>query len=146
MNDMTQHVDDIVNAQIPKCTELQAIGQKIASSSSHIVVAFIHLAESTQLKQYRLPEQWPGYVFEFVNEVDGLARSADSTVAIRIGDEIMVTFTNTRASEKFVDSLTADKMLQTYRRKGGVYYGSAYHFRIFEHLAMTQRAALPRLI
>jgi class 3 adenylate cyclase len=102
MNDMTQHIDDIVNAQIQKCTQLRAIGQKIASSSTHIIVAFIRLAESAQLKQYRLPEEWPGYVFEFVKEVDGLARSADEPVVTRIGDELMLTFTNTRASEKFV--------------------------------------------
>jgi class 3 adenylate cyclase len=64
-----------------------------------------------------------------VRGVDQLARDADGTVVKRIGDELMVTFKDVQASERFVDSLITVTALQIYRYKIAVDYGNAYHFR-----------------
>jgi len=86
------------------------------------------------MKQDRAPEEWLGYVFEFIRRVDQLARGADGTVVKRIGDELMVTFKEVQASERFVDSLITDTALQMYRYKIAVDFGSAFHFRFVDHL------------
>jgi hypothetical protein len=38
------------------------MGHKIASSATPIVVTFVDLAESTQMKQDRAPEDWLRYL------------------------------------------------------------------------------------
>jgi hypothetical protein len=86
------------------------------------------------MKQGREPEEWLGFVFEFIQRVDQLARVADGTVVKRTGDGLMVTFKDVQASERFVGSLITETVLQTYRYKITLDYGSAYHFRFLEHL------------
>ena len=135
MDETKKHIDDLVTTRNQKQAELLVIGRQIASSATPIVVAFADLAESTQIKQDREPEEWLGYIFEFIKRVDQRARDADGTVVKRIGDELMVTFKDVQASERFVDSLITDTVLQTYRYKIAIDYGSAYHFRFGEHLA-----------
>jgi class 3 adenylate cyclase len=76
-------------------------------------VAFVDLAESTQMKQDREPPEWLGSIFEFIKRVDQRARDADGTVVKRIGDELMITFKDVQASERFVGSLITDTALQT---------------------------------
>ena len=155
MDETKKHIDDLVTTRNQKQAELLVIGRQIASSATPIVVAFADLAESTQIKQDREPEEWLGYIFEFIKRVDQRARDADGTVVKRIGDELMVTFKDVQASERFVDSLITDTVLQTYRYKIAIDYGSAYHFRFDEHLAddpygrsstvvRTSRSTLPR--
>jgi class 3 adenylate cyclase len=133
MDEAKKHIDELVATQNRKRAELVAIGKEIALSATPIVVAFVDLAESTQMKQDREPEEWLGYVFEFIQRVDQRARDADGTVVKRIGDELMVTFRDVQASERCVDSLIADTVLQMYRYKIAVDFGSAYHFRFIEH-------------
>ena len=134
MDEAKKHIDKLVATQNRKRAELAAIGKKIAQSATPIVVTFVDLAESTQMKQDREPEEWLGYVFEFLQLVDQRAKDADGTVVKRIGDELMVTFRDVQASERCVDSLIADTVLQMYRYKIAVDCGSAYHFRFIEHL------------
>src|SRR5712691_4508633 len=117
MGTRPKHIDELVATRNQKQAELLTIGHKIASSATPIVVAFVDLAESTQMKQDHTPEEWLGYVFEFIQRVDQLARGADGTVVKRIGDELMVTFNDVQASERFVDSLISDTALQIYRYK-----------------------------
>jgi hypothetical protein len=56
-------------------------------------------------------------------------------VVKRIGDELMITFRDVRASENFVGSLITDTILLTYRYKTAIDFGPAYHFRFLERLA-----------
>jgi class 3 adenylate cyclase len=132
MDETKKHIDELVTTRNQKQAELLAIGRKIASSSTPIVVAFVDLAESTQMKQDHEAEEWLGFVFEFIQSVDQLARVAGGTVVKRIGDELMVTFNDVQASEHFVDSLITT--LQIYRYKIAVDYGNAYHFLFLDHL------------
>ena len=131
---MKKHIDELVATRTQKQAELLANGREIASSAKPIVVAFVDLADSTQIKQDRQAEEWLGYVFEFIQNVDQRARDADGTVVKRIGDELMITFKDVQASERFVDSLITDPTLQMFRYKIAVDFGSAYHFRFIEHL------------
>jgi class 3 adenylate cyclase len=146
-NKSITHLDELVATQTQKQAELLAVGRQIASSATPIVVAFVDLAGSTQMKQDRGPEEWLGHVFEFIQRVDQRARAANGTVVKRIGDELMVTFKHVQASECFIDSLITDTVLHTYRYKIAIDYGSAYHFRFLEHLpndpygAMVDRCA-----
>jgi hypothetical protein len=59
------------------------------------------------MKQEFEPEEWLGFVFEFIRCVDEMARVADGTVVKRIGDELMLTFNDVQASARFVDSLVS---------------------------------------
>jgi class 3 adenylate cyclase len=127
--EMPKHIDELVTTRIQKQAELVAISQKIASSATPIVVGFADLAASTQMKQDREPEEWLEYVFEFIRCIDRQARNAGGTVVKRIGDELMVTFNDVQASERFIDSLITDTAIQTYRYKIAVDFGRAYHFR-----------------
>jgi class 3 adenylate cyclase len=120
MDEPKKHIDELVATQTQKQTELLEIGRKIASSATPIIVAFVDLAESTQMKQDRAPEKWLGSVFEFIQHVEQRAKDADGMVVKRIGDELMVTFKEIPASEYFFDSLNTDPVLQTYRYKTGV--------------------------
>lgn len=90
MGETKKHIDDLVTTRNQKQAELLVIGREIASSSTPIVISFVDLAESTQMKQDREPEEWLGYVFEFIQHVDQRARDADGSVVKRIGDELMV--------------------------------------------------------
>ena len=135
MDETKKHIDELVKTRNERRAELLKIGLEIASSATPIVVTFVDLTESTQMKQDRASEEWLGDVFEFIQRVDQLARGADGTVVKRIGDEVMVTFNDVQASERFLDSLITDTVLQTYRYKTAIDFGSAYHFRFVEHLA-----------
>jgi len=127
----TKNIDGLIASQTKEKAELLAIGTEIESSATSIVVAFVDLAESTQMKQ---PAVWLGFVFQFIQQVDQLATVAEGTVVKRIGDELMVTFNDVQASERFVDSLIAEPVLQTYRYKIALDYGSAYPLRFKENL------------
>jgi class 3 adenylate cyclase len=132
--DETKNIDGLIATQTKKKAELLAIGRKIESSATPIVVAFVDLAESTQMKQNREPAEWLGFVFQFIQKVDQRATDSDGTVVKRIGDELMITFKDVQASERFVASLITEPVLQTYRYKIAIDYGNAYHFRFKENL------------
>ncbi len=104
MDEKKKHIDHLVETHTRKKAELRETGRNIASSETPIVVAFVDLAESTQMKQDREPEEWLGFVFDFIQRVDQLAKLADGTVVKRIGDELMITFKDVRASEQFVSA------------------------------------------
>jgi class 3 adenylate cyclase len=129
-----RNIDELIAARSLKKAELREIGIRIASASTPVVVAFVDLAESTRMKQEFEPEEWLGFVFEFIRCVDELARVADGTVVKRIGDELMLTFNDVQASARFVDSLVSAATLQIYRYKLAVDYGNAFHFRFGENL------------
>jgi class 3 adenylate cyclase len=105
--DETKNIDELIAARSLKNAELREIGIRIASASTPVVVAFVDLAESTRMKQEFEPEEWLGFVFEFIRCVDEMARVADGTVVKRIGDELMLTFNDVQASARFVDSLVS---------------------------------------
>ena len=135
MDESEKHIDELVATRKRKQDELLQIGQQIASLATPKVVAFIDLAESTQLKQDRKPEEWLGYIFEYIECIDQLARDANGTVIKRIGDEVMATFNDVQASECFVKSLISDTVLQKYRYKIALDYGKVYHFQFKKGLA-----------
>jgi class 3 adenylate cyclase len=135
MDEIKKYIDELVTTRKRKQVELIQIGQEIASLATPIVVAFVDLADSTQMKQNCEPEEWLGYIFDFIQRVDHRAIEADGTVIKRIGDELMVTFKEVLAAERFVNSLISDMVLQTFRYKIALDCGSAYHFRFKDHLA-----------
>jgi class 3 adenylate cyclase len=135
MDEIKKHIDELVTTRIRKQAELIQIGQKIASLATPIVVAFVDLTDSTQMKQNCEPEEWLGFIFDFIQRVDHRAIETDGTLIKRIGDELMITFKEVLAAERFVDSLISDMVLQTFRYKIALDYGSAYHLRFKDHLA-----------
>jgi class 3 adenylate cyclase len=135
MDEIEKHIDELVTTRIRKQAELIQIGQKIASLATPIVVAFVDLTDSTQMKQNCEPEEWLGFIFDFIQRVDHRAIESDGTLIKRIGDELMITFKEVLAAERFVNSLISDMVLQTFRYKIAIDYGSAYHLRFKDHLA-----------
>jgi class 3 adenylate cyclase len=123
--DETKSIDEPVVARTLKNAEFQAIGSKIAAESTPVVVAFVDLAESTQMKQELKPEEWLGFVFEFIKRVGQLAIVVGGTVVKRIGDELMLRFDDVQASENFVSSLITDSDLKIYGYKVALDYGKA---------------------
>ena len=56
MDGTKKNIDELVATRNRKQAELLAIGQEIVSSVMPIVVIFVDLAESTEMKQDREPE------------------------------------------------------------------------------------------
>lgn len=129
-----KHVDDLVREHQQKQHELQILGDKLKKSARPVVVCFIDLAGSTALKTKVAPAEWLGYVYQFLAAVDGHARSSGGTVVKRIGDELMVVFPDTNASEQFLSQLEADKNITTASFKAAVDCGEAYYLRFAKGL------------
>jgi class 3 adenylate cyclase len=132
---MSKSIDDLVAAHRVKQLELLRLGQEIAESATPIVVAFVDLSESTQLKQDNEPDAWLGYVYGFLKLIDDKCQAANGTTVKRIGDELMVTFSDTSKSETFLQLLIADADSVQYAFKIALDAGDAYHFRFSANLA-----------
>lgn len=128
-------IDDLVTARRRKKSELAELGAEITASARPIAVCFVDLADSTALKHDRDPEEWLGYVFDFVQMVDHVAVAAGGTVVKRIGDELMITFGGVADAESFIDSAATNELLGQFKFKIAVDFGDAYHFRFIENLA-----------
>jgi class 3 adenylate cyclase len=121
-------IDELVQSQVLAKAQLEARGDEIAASARPIVVAFIDLVESTRLKWDQPPAEWLGHIYVFILRVSNLAVMSGGTVVKRIGDAVMVTFTDATTPERFFDSLVADEMLRTHNYRIAVDYGDAFHF------------------
>jgi hypothetical protein len=92
-------------------------------------VVFVDLSDSTQLKSEVPPDEWLGYVFEFIQTIARHAEAEGGSVVKRIGDEVMVTFADPTRCEAFVDRLITDELMQRYRFKVAADAGEAFHFQ-----------------
>jgi len=135
MKSEKDHIDDLVTLLKTKKGELEALGLKIKESAKQHVVLFIDLSDSTQIKQEMEPEEWLGYIYEFVQLIDSQVKKTKGEVVKRIGDELMIMFSSTQDSEIFIDSLISDKSLMTYRFKAAIDFGESFFFKFEEHLS-----------
>ena len=134
MFDSKKHIDDLIRDQGRKKAELDAIDEKIASSAKPTVVAFVDLADSTQLKWQCDPKEWLRYVYDFIQFIGDRSTSVGGTLVKRIGDELMLTFLDVESSERFFVSLASEPALEAVRYKIGVDFGDAFHFRFLPSL------------
>jgi class 3 adenylate cyclase len=128
-----KNVDDLIRLRREKQLELQKIGKEIKESGEHIIVAFVDLANSTELKARLQPDEWLGYVYAFLQAAHGHACSSGGTVVKRIGDELMLSFREGTNAEKFLNSLESEPMLPPESYKAVLDCGEAYHFKFTEH-------------
>jgi class 3 adenylate cyclase len=128
-------VDELIRARKQKRAELQGLGDRIRASGREIVIAFVDLADSTLLKTKFDPDEWLGYVHQFLATVDEHTRASGGTVVKRIGDELMGTFPTATSAESFLDRMEADSTLPPTSYKIAVDSGEAYHLNFGEHLA-----------
>lgn len=132
--DTPKNIDELVRRRREKRAELAEIGREIKSSARDVVVLFIDLSDSTTMKESESPENWLGYVFEFIESIDEIATKSSGTVVKRIGDELMLTFQNSEDSENFLNNLDSSGLANHYRYKIAVDFGEAYHFKFVQHL------------
>lgn len=132
----TKEIDSLVRLLRDKRSELLALGEEIESSAAQTAVLFIDLSNSTDLKNEVAPQEWLGYVYEFLQSVTEHAELAGGTVVKRIGDELMVTVGTVAQSEVFIDALISEPKLQRYQYKVAADYGAAYHFKFAKHLEL----------
>lgn len=132
---MNKSIDDLVVTHREKQFELLALGRQIAQSATAVVVAFVDLSESTQLKQDREPDAWLGYVYGFIQLIDEKCRTAMGITVKRIGDELMLTFPDAAKAESFLQSLIVDVNSFQYTFKIALDAGDAYHFKFSDNLA-----------
>ncbi|MDO8291865.1 MAG: adenylate/guanylate cyclase domain-containing protein [Gallionella sp.] len=132
---MTKSIDNLVSTHLEKQLELVTLGRKIAQSATPVVVAFVDLSESTQMKQDHQPDIWLGYVFGFIQFIDQKCRAANGTTVKRIGDELMLTFSDVPSCEAFLQALIDDADSHQYTFKIALDTGDAYHFKFSENLA-----------
>jgi class 3 adenylate cyclase len=130
----TKNIDDLVTLLRSKRAELTALGNEIESSASETVVAFVDLSSSTELKNEVEPQEWLGYVYEFLQSIAQSTKESGGVVVKRIGDELMLTFKTTAMCETFLDMIMQKELLNRYTFKIGVDFGSAFHFKFAEHL------------
>ncbi len=124
-----KHIDEIVENLQKKAKEMKDLGREIRESATSLVVAFIDLADSTLIKEEVDPEEWLGYIYSFIRSVDQVAREVGGTVVKRIGDELMLTFTNVENSEQFLSNIISDASLAEFRYKVALDYGDIFLFR-----------------
>jgi class 3 adenylate cyclase len=129
-----RHVDDLLRSVQDKRRELKDMGSRLAKSAHFLVVCFVDLAESTALKSKLPADEWLGYIYEFLTAIDRHARSSKGTVVKRIGDEVMIAFTDSAASEQFLAVLEQDSALPTSSFKASFDCGEAFYLRFSEGL------------
>ena len=135
MSEDIRHIDEIIETLQKKEKELRELGQEIRSSATPLVIVFIDLAESTLIKQAVEPEEWLGYVYSFIRSVDQLTQQTGGTVVKRIGDELMLTFSNVENSEKFLEAVISDTSLSKFRYKVALDYGEVFLFKFRPELS-----------
>lgn len=132
---MTKSIDNLVSTHLEKQLELATLGKEISQSATPVVVAFVDLSESTQIKQDHQADIWLGYVFGFIQFIDQKCRTSNGTTVKRIGDELMLTFSDVASCETFLQSLIDDADSHQYTFKIALDAGNAYHFKFSENLA-----------
>jgi class 3 adenylate cyclase len=133
---VSKSIDQLISSYISKKHELAELGAQIRSSEHNVVITFVDLAGSTALKGQVEPDEWLGYVYRFIAGISRYAKDSEGTIIKRIGDELMLTFESVAASERFIDSVGADRLLgDQYRFKIAADTGPAYHFQFEEPLA-----------
>jgi len=129
------NLDDLVALRHQKRAELRKLGQDIAASARECIVLFVDLSDSTRIKSELPAEEWLGYVYGFVQTVAEHALSEGGVVVKRIGDEVMLTFADAAAGERFIDRLIADEDMQSYRFKVAADGGEAFYFQFAKGLS-----------
>ena len=129
---MSRSIDAKIRERALRKSELEDLGQEISSSTRDVVVCFVDLSDSTDMKHDGNPDEWLGYVYEFLRRLTDHVASANGTVVKRIGDELMATFDGVAAAEKFVSALQADQRLKDFKFKAALDYGPAYHLQFIE--------------
>jgi class 3 adenylate cyclase len=127
-------VDHLIQALQKKRQEFQALGSTLRESARPVVVCFVDLTDSTAIKTSFAPDEWLGYIYEFLSAVASQAQGSGGTIIKRIGDEVMVSFPDTKSSEQFLDGLQADSSLRPGSFKASLDYGEAYYLRFSEGL------------
>lgn len=131
---MSDSIDALIQERGRKSRELANIGDKIKENSHDIVVIFVDLCDSTEIKGKFEDETWLGYIYEFLQLVTKLANDNNGTVVKRIGDELMITFETVEKSENFLDKLNQNEELNNYKYKIGCDYGSTYYLKFESNL------------
>jgi class 3 adenylate cyclase len=129
-----RNVDDQIRTLQEKRRELQALGEKLRESAHPVAVCFVDLADSTAIKIKLPPDEWLGYIYEFLAAVGKHADSSGGTVVKRIGDELMLSFPDTNSSEQFLACLEADLDMQPGSFKVSLDFGEAYFLRFAKGL------------
>jgi len=130
----TKNIDELVALLRSKRAELAALGKEIQASASETVVAFVDLSNSTAIKNEVAPQEWIGYLQEFLELIVRLMKVSEGVVVKRIGDELMLTFKTAAMCENFLDMIIQEPLLSTYEFKVAVDFGAAFHFKFSKHL------------
>lgn len=126
-------IDTLVTSYLEKEADLQTHGKIIEESAHPIVVGFIDLSDSTQIKSKISAQKWLGYIYKFIDILTKHVASAGGTLVKRIGDELMLTFEGVEQAEIFLEEIESDSDLKhKYRYKIALDYGTAYFFRFSE--------------
>jgi class 3 adenylate cyclase len=126
-------IDALVINYLEKEADLQTHGKTIEESAHPIVVGFIDLSDSTQIKSEISAQKWLGYIYKFIDTLTKRIDSAGGKLVKRIGDELMLTFDGVEQAETFLEEIESNTDLKRkYRYKIALDYGTAYFFRFSE--------------
>lgn len=131
-----REIDPLVKLLRDKHSELLLLGERIEASATHTVVLFVDLSNSTDLKNEVGPQEWLGYIYEFLQSVSSQAKLAGGTIIKRIGDELMLSFNDVKQSEVFIEAMISEPSLQRYQYKVAADCGAVYHFKFAKHLEL----------
>lgn len=127
-------VDGLVNRRTQLQKGLQEIKAAIQDSKKEIAICFIDLADSTSIKETMTDDEWLQYIYEFLTEVDILARQSNGEVIKRIGDEVMISFDKFQNSEIFTGKISKSSNLDKYKFKIGLDFGEVFYLKFESHL------------
>jgi class 3 adenylate cyclase len=128
-------IDNLIIQYIEKEAEVKALGEDIRKSARDIVILFIDLSESTQIKQRVDPQEWLGYLYKFIIDMSNHAKTSNGTIIKRIGDELMLSFKSANDCEQFIGAILTDTdLLKRFRFKVGIDYGTVFYLQ-FENKA-----------
>lgn len=121
-------INTIVNKKIENDNLVKDLRNQLKDGCKKSVIVFVDLCKSTDLKQDKDDIDWLCDIYSFINEVQTIGINNNGTIIKRIGDEIMLEFSNLIDSENFLTELDSNDLLNQFDYKIGCDYGDVYYF------------------
>jgi class 3 adenylate cyclase len=129
-----RNIDELVIRRAQKRSELAAIHNEIHESQREATIIIVDLVGSTALKQKAEDADWLGLVYGFIQHIGTIAQKAGGTLVKRMGDGLLLSFTNVQTGEAFLDDLARDPATADYHFKTAADCGSVFYFKFEERL------------
>lgn len=129
-----KNIDELVIRRAQKQSELAAIHHEIHESQREATIIIVDLVGSTALKQKAEDVDWLGLVYGFIQHIGTIVQKAGGTLVKRMGDGLLLSFTDVQSGETFLDDLEKNPTTANYHFKTAADCGNVFYFKFEERL------------